>query len=1055
MFKPYVKSTSDILGEQMINNLLGDNRDIELNYPKLYLANAAVLNRLLHAKVYNQSTSKLKEFKKVSKFYAADNSYKQALKILNDKKYVVISGEPGVGKSTLAGILSLYCVEQDYEFVFLRRSISEGQEIWNEDKKQVFLFDDFLGSTSFEGFDRNEDRQLLAFTNDVINSSNKFFIVTTREYIFKQAEAKYPELKKLHFTKCIIRQKEFTSAFKINILYNYLYYSFVELKHIEPLIHGDRYTKIINHNNFTPRLINDYIERYYDKNEGAFFLYLGLCKYLNDPYSYWEEVLLKLSDNAQMLLLIIAITEEPTIEEFAYETFVSVGRYRKIYEKGYERDSFNGAIAELSESFISITHNPEINVEDGHISNMDYSLILTPLKTSKFLEFQNPSIKDFAVNYLRKREDLISFLIRGATLFNQLIFVFTTLKDDTYIEEDDAVFHYSVGKIILSPTLSVLLAEKMMVEFDTLPIAKVRRIQWHKGDVSYHLNTGRFDNRIEKLWLLSKYFPFEQYPIVREFVIEKYRQFHYEDKLVHDDTTDKGLRSFSLEERLFQPDLIKKLHLFMLFDPLETVKSYYDNIKFAKEFISLHYLQEIFPDAYHSIVSDNLKEIRALIKNTILDDIDYYMFEGTQEAEEALDELVDHDIESLQELYKFTFGKKMKQEANEMAGRELFSIPKIRSRSENYFNNLEKFDYENMEEDHIADERKYDGYKHAFNRLIPTWENESIYEESQLLFKLADTNVGEDVINRINNNKHYKALLHNPQSIDLLMNYLNVYLDDTAEEFTFYEQILNTVQYSTQELDILQNIAYNLYKNELFTFRKETFENIISEYVKHAVHRDITKFSTILQQQDIWYKFSSRELHIYLVVRYILSLPEKERIEIYSNFKKEDYDYSSTHTLWRFCYDTDKELFYNHFIVPVFRAEYEAIFNDNEVEMTITYLKKYDLDYTFEFNEEYQYFELSSGRGGDALIEDISDIFSEWDIPYPYLRIEECLNISQIKESIVHNYLKKNCPVIDGSYEIVISKEIKNKEFVRILKPSGIADIVLEYMESLKRHIFQ
>lgn len=148
LFRPYVHSANDIIGQAMINNLLNVYSDIELNYPRLYLNSATVLNRLLQANVYNQSIDKLKKYQKISQFYVSDGSFQKALKILNDKRYVIISGEPGVGKSTLAGMLSLYYLEQGYEFIFLRRSISEAEgSVWDEQKKQLFFFDDFLGST--------------------------------------------------------------------------------------------------------------------------------------------------------------------------------------------------------------------------------------------------------------------------------------------------------------------------------------------------------------------------------------------------------------------------------------------------------------------------------------------------------------------------------------------------------------------------------------------------------------------------------------------------------------------------------------------------------------------------------------------------------------------------------------------------------------------------------------------------------------------------------------------------------------------------------------------
>lgn len=91
-----------------------------------------MLNRIIHAGTLNQSGSKLKEYHKISKFYVADDSFQQALNILTQKRYLIISGDPGVGKSTLAGMLSLYFVGREYESIFLRKSVREGSNVWQE-----------------------------------------------------------------------------------------------------------------------------------------------------------------------------------------------------------------------------------------------------------------------------------------------------------------------------------------------------------------------------------------------------------------------------------------------------------------------------------------------------------------------------------------------------------------------------------------------------------------------------------------------------------------------------------------------------------------------------------------------------------------------------------------------------------------------------------------------------------------------------------------------------------------------------------------------------------
>ena len=92
----------------MVNSLLDSFPEVELNYPKLYLGSATTLGHIFHADVYNQSRNKRDEYQKIVPYYVPSPSLSEALAVLSARHYVVISGEPGVGKSTLAGMLALY-----------------------------------------------------------------------------------------------------------------------------------------------------------------------------------------------------------------------------------------------------------------------------------------------------------------------------------------------------------------------------------------------------------------------------------------------------------------------------------------------------------------------------------------------------------------------------------------------------------------------------------------------------------------------------------------------------------------------------------------------------------------------------------------------------------------------------------------------------------------------------------------------------------------------------------------------------------------------------------
>ena len=83
----------------------------------------------------------------------------------------IISGIPGVGKSTLAEITIVDYLTNGWDLVSIRQNIREGLEAMRRDHtaKQILYYDDFLGQISTgEKLGKNEDKALLQF--DVFGS---------------------------------------------------------------------------------------------------------------------------------------------------------------------------------------------------------------------------------------------------------------------------------------------------------------------------------------------------------------------------------------------------------------------------------------------------------------------------------------------------------------------------------------------------------------------------------------------------------------------------------------------------------------------------------------------------------------------------------------------------------------------------------------------------------------------------------------------------------------------------------------------------------------------
>ena len=192
---PYILSTGDIYGLDDLNNLIQKYPKIENAHFKLWMTSTNILERILHSDIVNESVFRLEEITEKIKRFVPNLSLDKAHEILEKENCVVISGAPGVGKTTLAEMLIWEFVIKGYEFVNISENIKEAFSLYSLDpnRKQIFYYDDFLGTTNLT---KNEDSRLILFISKVNKSQNKKMILTTREYILQQ--------KKFYMKKWII-----------------------------------------------------------------------------------------------------------------------------------------------------------------------------------------------------------------------------------------------------------------------------------------------------------------------------------------------------------------------------------------------------------------------------------------------------------------------------------------------------------------------------------------------------------------------------------------------------------------------------------------------------------------------------------------------------------------------------------------------------------------------------------------------------------------------------------------------------------------------------------
>lgn len=437
MFHPYIKSTEDILGKTDLNNLLGLYPKVEEQYYKLWLSSTNILQKLVHSTVYNQSKFELEEIKETLKIYVQNNSFKEALDILKLNNYVIISGLPGIGKTTLSRMLVYRLLAKEYDdFIYVSDSINDAYSFYEDGKKQIFFFDDFLGRNFLEtGLSMNEDSKLIKFIAKIKQTKNKIFILATREYILNQAKNSFESLNNpsLELVKCTLDLSTYTKIIKAEILYNHLFFANVPKSHLKNLVKNKSYLKLIEHKSYNPRIIETFVQNQFWDNCEPHDFSKTILSFFDNPTSVWLHAFENtISKGSQITLLILSTIGTPVLLEdlrIAINSFVTSNI--KKYPLTIDSIEFKKIIKELESTFIS--------------TKMDsYKKIA--------VEFQNPSIQDFLINYIKGKEELISDLVNSFCFVSQFFRVFTfdisKSEFNRRIQLDENLLEQYVNKII-------------------------------------------------------------------------------------------------------------------------------------------------------------------------------------------------------------------------------------------------------------------------------------------------------------------------------------------------------------------------------------------------------------------------------------------------------------------------------------------------------------------------------------------------------------------------------------------------------------------------------
>ncbi|MCR1900143.1 RNA helicase domain-containing protein [Irregularibacter muris] len=897
LFEGYIEDTNDIISAKDMNNLLGipKYKFIEKNYTKLWLPSIEIMSDLLEQSVHKgrirESEYELKMALRTAKFYVQTKMYKRALKKLEKNNVVIISGEPGMGKTAMAYMLAISFLQMDATsgFVWVNSIDDVYASIKDEEAKQAFILDDFWGSVLYDGARNNEERRLEKLILRISKMKNKKMILTSREYILQQGLYKSLTLNKLiDNLKLQCTLEEYSDSEKAKILFHHLKASDLEIDYIKAIYF--RCDKIVYHQSYNPRVIDLFLSNSDEREVSSYDYAESLIYYLDYPYEFWRDIFLNLSEEAKILAMIMMISYTPIrIDDLK----LSYSKYLLNHSMNLNLKNFNDCISELEQTVIKTYWDED--EQDIRV------------------EFRNPSIGDFLYEYIGNNlEQYVLRLLKISAFYNQVLYIFEHFCENACSE------------------ITILVEEKCINDFNTLPM---RIADYGDLDGDFEIYHDDEDHALNRVFHLIRLCDRHKNIVLYNFLQE----------YIHDYCKSMGRNEFYANyfELLEFPRVIKRFCLKgMKFDGSSIIENYYRSIYNIEHYMAMDEFEEVFKDEYSIFKEKNQSEIKNNIKTIILESLDYFDIE---DMFVQMDMLID-SIPDILKKYGLRYTKGFKKDIFNIAGRVY--------EPENKKTLSDRSDIEIEEAENEIDYKQviYESYEWLFGNEMYSLNDDEILSrvhESNLSdkIKLELKTIIKDrrpwyiyEYLSIESSLEKFILLWTEEGLDFIPHDINIFFYSIL-----YTMVKKDSGIAKKLVGFCAEFYFNIFHQDEAIISEKSFResNLYSFYIKDDEAFENFIFQTILRKSENWIIVENELLMIYCFVKVVSS--DSEDNYYYSTLFSGNFDKVQIKSLHSGIYDTS----YGYF-------EYMGYtFRNHKLERIIFRLFE-EID-TFNFNYKHVY----------------------------------------------------------------------------------------------------